>query len=232
MARPEEPSVSPDVIRRRIARREVALWLSAFGWPALRVLVLGVGLGITIVFFFSQSVEPLAEAAATSDVLWLGARYGLLLTLVPAIWAGLSSLAFQLARGWAVIPALTLPIYVGIAGWLRQDDLRASALALTNAVSGQLDQDSLAITRQVALPDVTGSPMDVPMLAAHVGDVFFTPPVRAALNGLETQLVLTVIAALVPGVLVSVIALSVGYRRGWAVRHEADLERLRRAEGA
>lgn len=230
--REREEKLSPAAIRSRMARREIGLWLSAFGWPALRVLVLGVGLGIVLLVGLSESIEPLGEAASSDDVLWLGARYGILLTIVPAIWAGLSSLAFRLARGWAVVPALTLPAYVGVACWLRRDDLRASAVALADAVNTQVDLSSLSLAQQVAMPSITAAPMDVPMLMAHAGDAFFAPPVRAAVSGLEGQVVLTLIAALVPGVLVSILALSVGYRRGWAVRHEADLERLRRAERA
>ncbi len=227
--REREERLSPAAIRSRMARREIGLWLSAFGWPALRVLVLGVGLGIVVVLGLSESIEPLGAAASTDDVLWLGARYGILITIVPAIWAGLSSLAFRLARGWAVVPALTLPAYVGVACWLRQSELRASAQALSETVNAQIDLNGLSIAQQLAMPSITATPMDVPLLMAHAGDVFFTPPVRAAVAGLEGEVVLTLIAALVPGVLVSVLALSVGYRRGWAQRHEADLERLRRA---
>jgi len=227
-------------IKRHMARREIALWASAFGWPALRVLVLGVALGVAIVVFFSETGESIGEQAETSDVLTLGVRYGLLLTLVPAVWAGLSSLAFRLARGWAVIPALTLPVYVIVACWLRQDELRASAAALSAAVSHTIDAHGLAIAQQIAMPGgalpiampTDGIPLagDVPLLLAQAGDTFFEAPVRTALSLLERQVTITLVAALVPGVLVSLLALSIGYRRGFALRHEADLERLRKLD--
>lgn len=212
-------------------RREAGLWLSAFGWPALRVLLLGMLLGVAILVFYSEMSETLGEDAEPTDLITLGARYGLLLALVPAVWAGLSSLAFRLARGWAVIPALTLPVYVIVACWLRQDDLRTSFDALSEAVNRQIDTHGLQMAQQIAMP-ANGVPLaaDVPMRMDQAGDLLLAGPVRTALGFLEQQVTITLIAALVPGVLVSLLALSVGFRRGWAERHEADLERLRKLE--
>jgi hypothetical protein len=193
--------------------------------------LLGTALGMAIVFGMSEMIEPLGQDASTSDVVALGVRYGLLLTLVPAVWAGISSLAFRLARGWAVIPALTLPVYVMIACWLRQDTLRASAAALSDAVNAEIDAHGLEMAETIAMP-TQGIPlaMDVPALMAHAGAGFFDEHVQRALTALEREVSFTLLASLVPGVLVSLVALSVGYRRGWAERHEADLDRLRRLE--
>ena len=221
---------APSLIRRRMARREAALWLSAFGWPALRVLVLGAALGVALVVLASETVDSIGEGAAMPDLLSLGVRYGLLMAVAPAVWAGVASLALRLARGWAVVPALTLPLYVAIACWLRADALRSAMRALSAAVDRHLDQGGVEVLRDLA-PAAGGAPLptDVPMLMAHAGDAFLDGPVRVALAALEGEVGITLIAALVPGVLVSIVALSVGYRRGWAERHEADLERLRRA---
>ena len=221
----------PATIRSRMRRREIALWLTGFGWPALRVLVLGTLLGLAIVFGMSEMVEPLGDDASPTDVAVLGLRYGLYLSIVPAIWAGLSSLALRLARGWAVIPALTLPLYVMIAAWLRAGVLRSSVDALTRAVNAQLDARSAEMADQIGMPSDGMLPgVEVPMLMARAGDTFFDAPVRAALAVVEREVVFTLIAALVPGLLVSFVALAIGYRRGWEARHEADLERLRRLE--
>jgi hypothetical protein len=225
-----EAPLDAAAIRRRIARREALLWASAFGWPALRVLVLGTLLGIGIVMGMSEMMEPLGEEAASGDVLAFGVRYGLMLTTVPAVWAGLSSLAFRLARGWAVVPALTLPSYVAVACWIRQDELRASATALSHAVSAQLDAHGLETAQVIATQSGVPTAADVPALMAHAGASFFDDHVRTALDALDHEVVITLVVSLVPGVLVSLLALSVGYRRGWRVRHEADLERLRQLE--
>lgn len=226
-----EERLDAAAIKRRIARREVRLWLSAFGWPALRVLVLGTALGIAIVVGLSEMFEPLGDDADTSDVLALGVRYGLLLTLVPAVWAGLSSLALRLARGWTVVPALTLPVYVMIACWLRRDEVRASAGALSDAVNAQMDTHGLEMAETLGMP-TSGLPLetDVPMRMAHAGAGFFDDHVQGALAALEHEVSFILLASVLPGVVVSLVALAVGYRRGWAVRHEADLERLRRLD--
>ena len=118
------PTPTSTELRARIARREVLLWLGAFGWPLLRVLALGGVVGVACSLLLTEALGRMLADARSSEVALLGLRWGLALALAPALWAGLSSLALKLARGWALVPAFVLPAYVFAAAWLRSTELK------------------------------------------------------------------------------------------------------------
>ena len=78
-----------------------------------------------------------------------------------------------------------------------------------------------------SLPGV-GRTVSATMLA-EAGAAFFDPPARVALSALRDELLFAIGIGLAPATCLSVIALALGYRAGYATRHEADLARIERA---
>lgn len=217
--------------RARIRRREITAWLVGFAWPALRVYVLGIVLTLATVFALWGSVEPRGEAAPSDEVLAFAIGYGLLTWTGPAIWAGLSELAWKLTRFWALVPAIAIPASVGLALYAFQGVLRSRADEVVHAVSDCLDSRSLEMLDDpFAGAHAMPGPLTVPTMLAEAGEAFFDPPARIALAAFRTELLFALGVGLVPGVTLSLIALTIGYRGGYAARHEADLERIRKGE--
>jgi hypothetical protein len=216
--------------RARIRRRELTAWAVGFGWPALRVYALGSALTLALVFVLWGTIAPHGEAAPPDDVLRFALGYGLLTWTGPAIWSGLSELAWKLTRFWALVPAISIPAFVILSLYVLRGVLRARADEVVHAVSECLDARSLEmIADPFAGTDAMPGPLTLPTLLAEAGEAFFDPPAVAALSAFRTELIFALALGLAPGVLLSLIALSIGYRKGYRMRHEADLERLRRA---
>lgn len=216
----ETPDASRPRARSGVARKEAWTWFAAFTGPALRVLVLMAIVGVALVVVTSGLGDPRGGPAPLEAQVVLGVEYGLLLGIAPAVWAGLSSLAFTLARGWALVPALGIPACVAGAIVLLRGALRARADEVVHAVNERLDARGLEMLSGVLshAPHTTG-PGDVLDVMADAGEPFFDPPVRAALDALAVELELAIVAGLTLGVLLSVPALVIGFRRGFARRH-------------
>lgn len=206
--------------RSGVARKEAWTWFAAFAGPALRVLALMAILGVALVIVMSGLADPRGGRAPLDAQVALGVEVGLLLGIAPAVWAGLSSLAFTLARGWALVPALGIPACVAGALALVRGALHARADEVVHAVNERLDARGLELlTGVLAHAPRTLGPGDVLDVMAEAGEPFFDPPVRAALDALAVELESAILAGLVVGLVVSVPALVVGYRRGFARRH-------------
>ncbi len=219
--------------RARIRRKELTTWLVGFCWPALRVYLLGTVLTLALVLVLWSTIQPRGEAAPESDVLLFALGYGLLTWTGPAIWAGLSELAWKLTRFWALVPAIGIPVSVGLSLYVFQGVLRSRADDVVHAVSACLDARSLEmLSDPFAGTDAMPGPLTLPTMLAEAGQAFFDPPARHALDAFRGELLSAIVIGLVPSVAVSLLALFVGYRAGYAARHEADLERVRRAEGS
>jgi hypothetical protein len=221
MGRVASGAADPESKRRAaMVRREVWTWLAAFAGPALRVLALMAVLGVAVVLASAGLVAPRGMPAPLEAQLWLGVEYGLALGIAPAVWAGASSLAFTLARGWALVPTLGIPACVAGALYLAQGALRARADEVVHALDERLDARGLEMLTDVfAHAPRSLGPMDVPDLMARAGEPFFDPPVRAALGALAIELETALVLGLGVGIVLSVPALVVGYRRGLAARH-------------
>jgi hypothetical protein len=218
------------IARARIRRKELTLWLVGFGWPALRVYALGTTLTLALVFALWGTISPGGEAAPPDEVLTFAIGYGLLTWTGPALWAGLSELAWRLARFWALVPAIAIPAFVIASLYAFQGVLRSRADDLVHAVSDCLDARSLEmLTDPFAGTSAIPGPLTVPTLLAQAGEAFFDPPARVAFDAFRGELLSALSIGLAPGVALSIAALFVGYRAGYAVRHEADLERIRGA---
>lgn len=218
------------VARARMRRRELSTWVVGFGWPALRVYLLGTTLTLALVFALWSTIAPRGEPAPESDVILFAIGYGLLTWTGPALWAGLSELTWKLTRFWALVPAISIPAAVGGSIYASQAVLRSQADDLVHAVTTCLDQRGLAVLEEpfsggTALP----TPFTLPTLLAEAGEAFFDPTAQRALDAFRSELLLAIGLGLVPSVTLSLVALGIGYRSGYARRHEADLDRLRAA---
>ena len=76
--------------------------------------------------------------------------------------------------------------------------------------------------------DAMPGPLTLPTMLAEAGVAFFDPPARVALSALRDELLFAIGIGLAPATCLSVIALALGYRAGYATRHEADLARIER----
>lgn len=220
------PASTRGAARRRIARREAWEWAVAFGWPAVRVLALGTALAIAVTIVVWQATDPRGERAALGPVIAAGARWGLGAALPLALWVGSSTLVRRLARAWALVPLVSIPLAVGGSLYLCSGVLHARAEDVIVAVNGSLDARGLSTLAGLAGPPTR--PLGrLPSVFGEAGEAFFDPPARAALDALTFEIGAAIAMGFVPALVVSMVALAIGYRRGFERRHEADLERLR-----
>ncbi|MEZ4431728.1 MAG: hypothetical protein R3F65_04900 [bacterium] len=219
-----EPATVRGALRaelRHLARR----FARAFGWT----LMVGVGL---LAMFFAHGVltaPPNTAATGLSPVLALpvAVAYSLFVAFFPALVVGLIALAWAAAGAAVLVPLVLIPLCLALAGWLSAellaDQTRAALAALTAAAGGH-HWMVLGIGQAARIGPLV-LVIALPLLVADLGLVVLDPGFLFELAVLAVELALITALALIPALLVSGVALSIGWWRGFRRRHAAALRR-------
>lgn len=197
----------------------------AFGWT----LIVGVGL---LALFFGHAVltaPPSAAGTSLSPVLALpiALGYSLFVAFFPALVVGLIALAWAAAGAAVLVPLVLIPLCIALAGWLSADllaDQTRTALAALVAAAGDHDWMVLGIGPAARIGPLVLI-IALPLLVADLGLVVLDPGFLFELAVLAVELALIVALALIPALLVSGVALSIGWWRGFRRRHATALRR-------